>query len=83
MWQPSGSRKTEQCAVLRSAAMASYVPKSVTNLCPSGAQVANTTGISYFKPEEAAPQEPGKFGSKNTRIAGMGQLITSLRSPCD
>lgn len=50
--------------------MASYVPKSVTNLCPSGAQVANTTGISYFKPEEAAPQEPGKFGSKNTRTGG-------------
>ncbi|KAH8064484.1 hypothetical protein JL722_1359 [Aureococcus anophagefferens] len=55
---------------LRSAAVASYVPKSVTNLCPSGAQVANTTGISYFKPEEAAPQEPGKFGSKNTRTGG-------------
>ena len=58
MWQPSGSRKTEQCAVLRSAAMASYVPKSVTNLCPSGAQVANTTGISYFKPEEVARMRP-------------------------
>ena len=50
--------------------MASYIPKSVTSMCPSASQIENATGISVSSEEVEQTQEPGKFGSKNTRTGG-------------